>query len=1374
MGSNYQGLALSLRRGFDGSLRMGTVSATESRADALTTVVAQCSATTVINPYVLDDVGNPSCTDCLSLPCKPWESNLGSGGALLACNKATGSRTCNPLTWQDCPAGQRHGPDTVCADEQPYVTVDKRAMPYNATLGRYTRTYTAVGATMDVVPAEHRRVLLAYAKPREHPAGSQFDIVSFGQSPEILVWKTSINPTCTIGLFWYDGTEAIDVCMGSLCVRYEQESVSVSVLSNASSTDASPRVQLATANIRGNSFTRNIVERHATERQQPFIPPYYVTNVTIEIRTHKRPRFALAHDIEEPSVSIWTMGKALDLAMPYQELYHHMARTAYPGSTAHYFPYMYVAMQRPKAPTDTGIEDTVRYEEKFVGPSHLKLGTPVPGSAAATDEAYQATVFIAACFASFMRCVELKETIFPGAVPYANKAAGAHSTTARRRLLQSGGGGGGGGGDDSAAVPGSGDFDANGAATFVTLNSAGYQLTSEPDNFLEFYHDFRLSLRMRLSNASGAVVYGNGLVLSNKAADGGSSSSSSGSSSSRDGARHDMRVEVVGGGQVRLHLCGVEHVADALVPGEWNEFSFVVKTQSVLTLLHNNEAMAVQHFLLGDDNTGDTCYVDNTKITIGASGGEDSAVGVDLQFAILNEDILVRDRSVFLDGVLVTDVQSLPSAAANFSKPVWEADVLEEVRARLLKNVKREFIFAPVATYVAVLPDGNAEFSLRIYANENVLLEFGFATFLQRLNTEFIAYRIPPVKLRGGGGALAEDVIPSLSLTYRTVPPLVCGSFNAICVYDGLALGAHSVSVDGRAVLGSHTAAAAAAAAPLDFHALEAFSVGPDSLRSHVSLPGGPDAVQRYWGNGFDCALDFFLRTRSELDGSPVDLVITYPTSNGKDMNIEFKEYWDGSDSILMRVTLGRRTPLFEAFVTASTGFQHVHVAIDVHAYFRLWVDGEPVGLATFITYPPSFDPDIARGVDFRSTPLRFLDGVREISSIHFASNRLDSCTCHSDCAVNHYARPEEAGQCAACPPHTMTLTTNATLLDQCVCVSEFTRVDPANASSCAYDAPVVYSYNATENKRRKHCMPAGLNQLGECSVVDTFLPAPVPGGGTGGLDELDCSCLDSCLTAVPGERLCCRNKCTVCPGDTPLCDCVWDAESQVAFNNASGTGGALCSGYMCAVGERVQAGRCIPCETNSYQDKTRGTAECKPCMACDAGFFRAGCGLGSEGGCEKCTECELGLVSAGVCGGVSDSVCVDPGSCKEAANDAGCRDGEYYAACDNLIGQTGFCEKCPVQHPTDCPSGFFLNFLCASGPGLSTPVVPNQCLPCNRARCPQENVFPSPGVCGDRANEDTMMEASMVCTQTCNEPQADEWLQRLCQWKRLANGSYT
>jgi len=989
-----------------------------------------------------------------------------------------------------------------------------------------------------------------------------------------------------------------------------------------------------------------------------------------------------------------------------------------------------------------------------VGVSHLKLGTPVPSSAATTDEAYQSTVFIAACLASFIRCGELKETIFPAAAPYTNKVVGAQST-ARRRLLQSG---------SDADVPNNGDFDASGAATFVMLDSAEYHLQSTPNDRIEFYEDFRLSLRMRLSNASGAE-YGDGLVLSNRPSDDGGSSSSSSSS----GAPHDMRVEVVGGGHVRLHLCGVEHVTDALVPGEWNEFSFVVKTQSVLTILHNSEAMLVEHFMFGETSTGDPCYVDNTKITVGASSGEPSAVGVDLQFAILNEDILVRDKSVFLDGVLVTDVSSLPSAAANFSKPVWNADVLKEVRSRLARNIKEEFNFAPVATNVSVLADGNAAFYVRIYAHEDALLHFNLQTFVDRLNTEFVAYRIPPVTLQGGGEALAQDIVPGLSLTYWSVPPLICGEFHALCVYDELALAAHSVSVDGRVVLND------AATAAFDFHALETFSIGPDVLRSHVSAPGGDDAVQRYWGGGFDCSLDFLLRTRSDKDGDDIHLEISYPTSQNFDIVLIFKGAdadveTDGDELIQVWLGAGRRTPLMDPeeeplLITASAGLQHIRVTIDASAYFRMWVEGEQVGPPIYITHPPFFDPHVARGVTFFSPPLHFLDGVRELSAVHFASNRLDSCTCQSTCTEHHYADPSVEGECLPCPDHTQTLMRNATSIDQCVCASQFSRKIPDDPESCSYDEPVVvYSYEPVQDKKRKHCRPAVGNLEGECRIVDLLSSAT---------DELDCSCADSCLTAQPGlgELLCCRNKCTVCPGASPQCDCVWDAVGQIAFNNASGTGGALCDGYMCAVGERVQAGRCVPCEKNSYQSETTGTAECMPCLACDAGYFRVGCGLGQQGACERCTECEVGFQVKEQCGGISDTVCVDPGDCSDRASLAECGVGEYYAACDESSAQTGRCERCPIQEATDCPSGFFLNFLCGVL-GEDTPVVPNQCLPCNRAICPQESelYFPSPGVCGIPAEPGTMMEATMECTQTCNSPQPDEWLQKLCQFKRPTN----
>ena len=1340
-----------MRRAFDGSVRMGA--APDKEKGETSAVVARCRLGTVVNPYVLDAAGNPSCTDCLSLPCSPWEDGMEEVDGVMqlrGCDPATGSRKCESKQWTQCPSGvgallRKNGALNCVAEE--LAVVDTREMKQFRGEGAFYRTYNPVAVSMLLLPSElehpGRAALLAYAQPRPRRTGSDYHIMSLGQPAEVLAWKTSINPTCTLGLFWYEGTEAVDVCIGSLCIRYERESITVSVKADASAT-ASARVLLATAHIRGNSFTENLEVRSPHWGNQVFIPPYHVTNVTIEIRTHKRPDFALSTDVELDSVSIWTMGQVLALKIPYQELYDHMARTAYPASDEP-FPYVYVALQMPTALRARG----VLYERKFVAALHLKLGTPVPSSAAVTDAAYRSTVFIAACFDSFRRCGEIRQTIFGAAAPFSDQRLLTQGT-ARRRLLQ---------GDDSTAAvaeeEGNGDFDAVGNSTFVTLDQANFQLRSMQDEQHQLLQDFRLTLRIRLSNASDAE-YADGLVLSNKydGSDGGGS------------AANGMRVHLVGqsqvggtlvsGKQVRMHLCGVQYVTDELVPGEWSEFAFVLKTQSVLTLLHNDEAMVVKHF---PHAAGNPCNMDNTKITVGTSKDEPSAVGVDLQFVILNENILVRDKSVLLDGVFVTDGGSLPSVAANFTRPVWRDSVLENTRTRFVRQLEKEFRASPVTTY-AVVRNNDAWFYARVYTGVRQMERFQMNAFVLRLNSVFALNRLPPVQLSSDTGLFTTQIVPLLSLRYRTLPPLVCGTFRAECEYDGLLLSAHSVSMNKRAVLD------AAGVAPLDFQELSVFMVQSTELTSHMAPNRNGDMEQAYWGSGFDCALDFYLRTMSDTTSDRVDLRISYPTGQwiyGNRIYIRVFGTYDNPETVTLQVNLKKLGyTVFTTELLASSGFQHVRITLDTFAYFSLFVDGAQIQESRPITWYPHFNPDEYDGVMFESTILGFADGVREISSIHFVSNQQNSCRCRSACTGNQY--PDGNGGCVQCPLNTMTLTQGVTSVDGCVCANMYARTDPGDATSCKFVPPtVVYVYNATEDKKKGHCSPGHGNNRDQCAIPDYFED-----------EEEACSCLDECVYANPWEKKCCRNKCTVCPGDVDECDCMWDAVNQVSFNNANASGGALCSAAMCTVGQRASAGRCIACEANSFQPIVTVVEECTTCAVCPVGRFRSNCGVGSEGTCETCTQCEPPLVILRDCD-IVDTVCVDPGSCKALAARAQCNTGEYFLGCDTAIGQLGVCAKCPIQDAMECPSGYFLNFLCeAVDASHSVSVVPNQCLPCNQARCPGDDAskFPSPGVCGDKENRLTMMEASMDCTQICNEPEGDEWLEKLCQFRRPTNAT--
>jgi hypothetical protein len=176
---------------------------------------------------------------------------------------------------------------------------------------------------------------------------------------------------------------------------------------------------------------------------------------------------------------------------------------------------------------------------------------------------------------------------------------------------------------------------------------------------------------------------------------------------------------------------------------------------------------------------------------------------------------------------------------------------------------------------------------------------------------------------------------------------------------------------------------------------------------------------------------------------------------------------------------------------------------------------------------------------------------------------------------------------------------------------------------------------------------------------------------------------------------------------------------------------------------------------------------ECQPCRTCLPGQFRIGCSGAHGGECVECTECGMGLTELINCSTDQDRICVNMTTCENTGASMreydSCSDGTYHAGCDTLIGEQGWCEACPIQHASECPEGFFLNFNCSKEIPLST--VPNECLPCNRFECQHRGTFPSINDCGLKNDVNTMRAETVKCSQECSQAIGDAWIKRKCQY---------
>ena len=391
----------------------------------------------------------------------------------------------------------------------------------------------------------------------------------------------------------------------------------------------------------------------------------------------------------------------------------------------------------------------------------------------------------------------------------------------------------------------------------------------------------------------------------------------------------------------------------------------------------------------------------------------------------------------------------------------------------------------------------------------------------------------------------------------------------------------------------------------------------------------------------------------------------------------------------------------------------------------------------------------------FQSTGLRFTDGIREISSLHFASFTTEICECHSSCDQHSY---HSASGCQPCPPHSGTISNGSISIDQCLCLAGYEHSDEDPDIACVPVKVEIYEYSPEQLILNGFCQ----RQPGSSTcTADTGIS----------LENKGCSCSDFCLfrniSDVKAGARCCRNKCVICVGalGASRCDCRYDMQSRRAYNRAS-VSGELCSGYRCAPGERSSQGLCVPCQTGTYQDKVLNMASptCKTCRTCSDGKYLAGCGIANPGICRRCTICPSDQVEIRGCSEFSDTVCSNSRDCTQFGVE--CPQGYYHAGCDPAIGEKGWCERCPIQDANSCPDNYFLNFQCTNG-AMNTSalsLVPNECVPCNRFKCNEPGDFyPSVSDCGSSLFK-SKYAPNIRCTSECTRPNVGQWIERVCQ----------
>lgn len=253
--------------------------------------------------------------------------------------------------------------------------------------------------------------------------------------------------------------------------------------------------------------------------------------------------------------------------------------------------------------------------------------------------------------------------------------------------------------------------------------------------------------------------------------------------------------------------------------------------------------------------------------------------------------------------------------------------------------------------------------------------------------------------------------------------------------------------------------------------------------------------------------------------------------------------------------------------------------------------------------------------------PYKFEDGLYEYSDFIILTKAHENCECRSNCAVATFASD---GECLSCPENTLTFTSGATSINECVCKPLYRK------NEFGLCEPITHL--STLNKT-----------AGYCTASSCALRRFMVSGQSG------CSCTDDCFvqTLQPDALPCCPNKCTTCPSSKDSaegeffsrnCECEYDASQGVAVNRAGTTG---CTGFVCGPGWEPLDGRCSACVENFYKVGVN-LEMCVACEPCPQGFFRDGCQNSSSGVCLPCSTCGTGETVLEQCGQFSDTLCFD------------------------------------------------------------------------------------------------------------------------------------
>lgn len=448
----------------------------------------------------------------------------------------------------------------------------------------------------------------------------------------------------------------------------------------------------------------------------------------------------------------------------------------------------------------------------------------------------------------------------------------------------------------------------------------------------------------------------------------------------------------------------------------------------------------------------------------------------------------------------------------------------------------------------------------------------------------------------------------------------------------------------------------------VDRHLQSFHIVGPDCRKKCVVYNQDPNTVtvdgevvanigekkirllsktHKNWALESDSFIGFVVRADPSFDTTEVDNVdflgieITLPfahlvadqeTTVLETIFLTISGTYETSPSL--QVELRGGTPPFDKFRTREiyserrsllgiSNQRNLQVEVKVRGNtFMLYLDGEEKH-SMFIgkRFP------LSELVIMSRKPYKFEDGLYEYSDFIILTKAHENCECRSDCAVATFA---SGGECLACPENTITFTSGATSINECVCKP----LHKKNESGLC--EPILHSTSLD-------------NTPGYCTASSCALRSFMVGQQPG------CSCTDDCFfeTLEPGTLPCCANKCVTCPPSknsaegeyfSRNCKCEYDASQGVAVNRAGTTG---CSGFVCGPGSEPLDGRCSACVENFYKVGVN-LDFCVACEPCPDGYFRDGCGGSSSGVCLPCSTCGTGERMLQQCSTFSDTLCFD------------------------------------------------------------------------------------------------------------------------------------